>query len=133
MTTQPRGELFALLASGGLVRLRQVFHQRDVSPPKGTNRFDLVFDRSPRQTQKGEVIGPLLRDAAIGDPFYYNLFFLIIVIACLVTVYLGLERIIRSPFGRLLRGIREDEIAARALGKVPSTVRLQSFVLGSFV
>lgn len=72
-------------------------------------------------------------EAAIGDPFMYNLFFLGIVLACLIAVYLGLERIVRSPFGRLLRGIREDEVAARALGKVPATVRLQSFVLGSMI
>lgn len=72
-------------------------------------------------------------EATIGDPFLYNLFFMLVVLGCLVTVYFGLERISRSPFGRLLRAIREDEVAARALGKVPASARLQSFILGSIV
>ena len=72
-------------------------------------------------------------EAAIADPFWYNLFFLSLVVACLAAVYAGLERIVRSPFGRLLRAIREDETAARALGKSPARVRLQSFVLGAMI
>lgn len=72
-------------------------------------------------------------EAAIADPFSYNLMFLGLVIACLLAVYIGLERLVRSPFGRLLRAIREDETAARALGKSPANVRLQSFVLGAMI
>ena len=72
-------------------------------------------------------------ESTIDNPFMYNLFFLGIVTLCLLAVYVGLERLVRSPFGRLLRGIRENELAARSLGKSPSTVRLQSFVLGSMI
>ena len=72
-------------------------------------------------------------ESTIDNPFLYNLFFLGIVAVCLLCVYIGLERLIRSPFGRLLRGIRESELAARSLGKSPSRVRLQSFVLGSMI
>lgn len=72
-------------------------------------------------------------EAAIGDPFIYNVGFLALVAGCLIVIYLGLERMVRSPFGRLLRAIREDEIAARALGKSPARVRLQSFVLGAMI
>jgi len=38
--------------------------------------------------------------------------------------------LIRSPWGRVLRAIREDEDAARALGKNVVVYKLQSFVLG---
>ncbi|MEM1047925.1 MAG: branched-chain amino acid ABC transporter permease [Pseudomonadota bacterium] len=72
-------------------------------------------------------------EAAIGDPFLYNLGFLSVVILCLVLVFIALERLVRSPFGRLLRAVREDETAARALGKSPSRVRLQSFVIGAVI
>lgn len=72
-------------------------------------------------------------EAAIGNPFVYNVVFLGLVIGCLAAVYLALEKVVRSPFGRLLRAIREDEVAARALGKSPSRVRLQSFVLGAMI
>ncbi|MEO1679839.1 MAG: branched-chain amino acid ABC transporter permease [Pseudomonadota bacterium] len=73
-----------------------------------------------------------LRDA-LGDGFAYNLAFFAMVLAALALTYLFLERLTASPFGRLLRAIREDEIAARSLGKSPARVRLTSFVTGSVV
>ena len=45
-------------------------------------------------------------------------------------VFWGLERLVRGPWGRVLRAIREDETAAAALGKNPHAYRLQAFVLG---
>ena len=69
----------------------------------------------------------------LGDGFTYNLFFLLIVVVLLGGTYLFLERLIRSPFGRLLRAIREDETAAQSLGKNPARVRLTSFVTGSVI
>ena len=49
------------------------------------------------------------------------------------VVFLALERIVRSPWGRALKAVREDETAAVALGKEPRLFRLQAFVLGSTV
>jgi len=71
--------------------------------------------------------------AWFGDGFTYNLLFLIFVLILLIATYLFLERLIRSPFGRLLRAIREDETAARSLGKSPARIRLTSFVTGSVI
>ena len=53
-------------------------------------------------------------------------------LAALVTalVYAALERLARSPWGRVLRGIRDDETAAAALGKSVKSFRLQAFALG---
>ncbi|MDX7950633.1 branched-chain amino acid ABC transporter permease [Lichenihabitans sp. Uapishka_5] len=45
-------------------------------------------------------------------------------------LFLGLERLARSPWGRVLRAIREDEGAAAALGKSSAAYRLQAFALG---
>ena len=39
----------------------------------------------------------------------------------------------RSPWGRVLRAIREDEAAAAALGKNARVYRLQAFVLGGAI
>jgi branched-chain amino acid transport system permease protein len=47
-----------------------------------------------------------------------------------LLVYLGLERLVGSPWGRVLRALREDERAAAALGKSPTRYRLQAFALG---
>ncbi len=63
----------------------------------------------------------------------YNIFFLGLVAAATVLVYWGLERVVRSPWGRVLRAIREDEVAAVALGKDARLFRLQAFVLGSVI
>ncbi|MFN7633504.1 MAG: branched-chain amino acid ABC transporter permease, partial [Acetobacteraceae bacterium] len=41
------------------------------------------------------------------------------------------ERMVRSPWGRVLRAIREDETAAVALGKSATRFRLEAFVVGS--
>ncbi|MEM0949785.1 MAG: branched-chain amino acid ABC transporter permease [Pseudomonadota bacterium] len=73
-----------------------------------------------------------LRDA-LGDGFTYNVLFFVAVLVVLICVYLFLERLVASPFGRLLRAIREDEDAARSLGKSPARVRLTAFVTGSVV
>jgi branched-chain amino acid transport system permease protein len=72
-------------------------------------------------------------EAAIGDPFVFNLLYLGFVLVLVVLVYLGLERLIRSPYGRLLRAVREDETAARSLGKNPARLRLAAFVVGSMI
>jgi len=61
----------------------------------------------------------------------YNLFYLVFMVVVVVLVYWALERILSSPWGRVLRAIREDEMAASSLGKSPLSYRLQSFVLGS--
>lgn len=57
----------------------------------------------------------------------------LLVAALLGLLYLGLERLIRSPWGRVLRALREDEAAAAALGKNPARYRLEAFALGGAV
>lgn len=72
-------------------------------------------------------------EAIIDDAFTYNLLFLVFVLCCISLVYLFLETLVRSPFGRLLRAVRENERAARSLGKSPSAVRLTAFVIGAMI
>ncbi|MFX0197604.1 MAG: branched-chain amino acid ABC transporter permease, partial [Candidatus Hodarchaeota archaeon] len=48
---------------------------------------------------------------------YRVIFYLPLIYLCLLTCYWISQRILNSPFGRILRSIREDEIAAQALGK----------------
>ncbi|NNG03397.1 MAG: branched-chain amino acid ABC transporter permease [Inquilinus sp.] len=62
-----------------------------------------------------------------------NLLYLLICLACIGAVYWAFERMVRSPWGRVLRAIREDETAAAALGKNVFAYRLQAFVLGCAV
>ena len=71
--------------------------------------------------------------AALGDGFLYNILFLLCVLVLLVLTYRFLETLVASPFGRQLRAIREDETAARSLGKVPTRIRLTAFVTGCVI
>jgi len=50
--------------------------------------------------------------------------------ALLLVIYLVAERLIYSPFGRVLKGIREDEIAVQALGKNAFWFKMWAFVVG---
>jgi branched-chain amino acid transport system permease protein len=67
---------------------------------------------------------------AFGTGLAWNLAYLALVALVLGLVWWGLERLVASPWGRVLRAIREDEAAAASLGKRASAFRLQSFVLG---
>jgi branched-chain amino acid transport system permease protein len=49
-----------------------------------------------------------------------------LVIICTLLIYL----LARSPWGRMLRGIREDEDAIRSLGKNVFAIKMQALVIG---
>jgi branched-chain amino acid transport system permease protein len=66
----------------------------------------------------------------LGTGFTWNLGYLGIVLAVLGLSYWALQRLVASPWGRVLRSIREDELAAASLGKRAAAFRLQSFVIG---
>jgi branched-chain amino acid transport system permease protein len=67
----------------------------------------------------------------LGTGLPWTLGYLVLTLALLALVYVALERLVRSPWGRVLRAIREDEAAAASLGKRAFFFRLQSFVIGS--
>ncbi len=67
------------------------------------------------------------------DPRHYNYIYLLVVLAVVLGIYLLIERAIRSPWGRVLRAIREDEISASMCGKNVSHFKMQSLVFGSMV
>ena len=67
------------------------------------------------------------------DRMTFSLLNLSIVVVTTLGVYLALERLLRSPWGRVLRAIREDEQAALALGKNAFAFRLQAFVIGGAI
>jgi branched-chain amino acid transport system permease protein len=67
---------------------------------------------------------------AISDNLVWNLAYLALAATLLGVSYVAIERLVRSPWGRVLRAIREDEIAAESLGKRAFYFRLQAFVIG---
>ncbi len=57
--------------------------------------------------------------------------YLFLALGFAMITFLIFRVILRSPFGRVLRAIREDEVATEALGKNVFHFRIKSFVIGS--
>ena len=68
-----------------------------------------------------------------ATPFLSNFYFLVMVLCIGGALLWALERMTRSPWGRVLRATHEDEEASAALGKYAVSYRLQAFVLGSML
>jgi len=81
----------------------------------------------------GRVSIPRPLASVFVDRVNANLFFLAMTVAIVAASYWALERMVRSPWGRVLRAIREDEVAASALGKNAFAYRLQAFVIGAML
>ncbi len=58
--------------------------------------------------------------------------YLILVAVFVFLTYFVLRRVVNSPFGRILRGIREDEVAALAMGKNVNKYKIIVFTVGAF-
>ena len=59
----------------------------------------------------------------------YNFVLLGIATFALIIIWLFIRRIGRSPFGRVLRAIRDNEPAAKSIGKLIFVTRLKVFVI----
>jgi branched-chain amino acid transport system permease protein len=100
-----------------------------------TNPLRGLFYTDPASvTSKPSAIGGVLFDAAAGIGIQpsviagwgYALIFALIV----GGVYLLLRRVGNSPFGRVLKAIREDELVATSLGKDTRWFKIKVFALG---
>ena len=57
--------------------------------------------------------------------------YFVVVVVIIVALFILLQRAYRAPWGRMMRAIRDNDIAAAAMGKDVNFRRLQIFVLGS--
>jgi branched-chain amino acid transport system permease protein len=64
-------------------------------------------------------------------PHLFNLQFLVIVIAATVALFFLFERLAHAPFGRVLRGIREDEQVVAVAGKNVVMFKVKAFAIGT--
>jgi len=67
------------------------------------------------------------------NPRHYVFFYLIIAAGVLAIFYFAIEKAVNSPWGRVLKGIREDEMLTAMSGKDCFGYRRQSFVFSSMV
>lgn len=72
-------------------------------------------------------------DTATASGVYVKLCYAAIFIAVVLTLILLTELALYSPWGRMMRAIRDNEVAAAAMGKNVTRRHLQLFVLGCAV
>ena len=63
------------------------------------------------------------------SPEIYPFFYLALVSFFLISIYLILERLTQSPFGRVLKGIREEEVLSEALGKNVAVFKMKAMAI----
>lgn len=66
-------------------------------------------------------------------PLLFNLANLGVVVVMMLIVYFALEHLAKSPWGRVLKALREDERAAISLGKSARFYRVQAFAVGGAI
>jgi branched-chain amino acid transport system permease protein len=135
------GWIGAMLASGaasafiGFVTLRLRSDYLAIATFGAAVTIHLVALNAQRLT--GGPYGVAFIPRPFGDladrPLLFNFVNLAVIAALTRVLYLASERLVRSPWGRVLRAIREDERAAASLGKSSSRYRLQAFALGGAI
>jgi branched-chain amino acid transport system permease protein len=68
-----------------------------------------------------------------GSTLYVKLLYIVLFAAVLVILMWMAQRALHSPWGRMLRAIRDNEVAAEAMGKDVTARHLQVFILGSAI
>lgn len=99
----------------------------------------------PQDGKFGGLIGiqiPNLLEGLIGDDFVFgsiiikntvfaDLFYVILLVFLLYIVYIILEIFQNSPWGRVLKGMRENDIGTESLGKNIVSYKRSAFILSS--
>ena len=86
-------------------------------------RDDVLLDSTPAY-QIGEILN-------LGEPAPYLLMLMIISVLSVAVVWLILSRLLASPWGRILKAIREDEDVAQHHGHDILTHKAASLALGA--
>ena len=124
------GALLALLI--GLTSIRLTSHYLAIATFAMAEIFH-AFLTNEEWLTRGEyginVVPQPGKNTLVPVPMYAY-FYLILTALIVFGLFLLIHTMLESPFGRVLRGIREDELAARALGKNTPRLKLQAFVLG---
>jgi branched-chain amino acid transport system permease protein len=95
-----------------------------------TNRFLGAFGLLEPYTAFVEGLGRRLGVGANPKPVFDTFLYGVILLVFLVGFYVLLRRVGNSPYGRVLKAIREDEDATKALGKDTNRFKIKAFMIG---
>ncbi len=69
----------------------------------------------------------------IGEVHIRSIAYTVLVLIFAALTYIYVHRLTTSPFGRLLKSVRDDDLAAMALGKAVPKVRGHIMIIGSVI
>jgi branched-chain amino acid transport system permease protein len=128
-TLRLRADYFAIvtLAFAEIIRITAQNAREITGGNQGLRQFDLAWI---------DWANPLAEDLAdygleSGRPDQIVLLIVTWIVFAILIV--ALTRLQRTPWGRVLRAVREDEDAARALGKNPFVYKLQSLAIAAAI
>ena len=82
-------------------------------------------------TPVGEVVFGLFESIGVNNPVVpLQVTYVFVIVLVLALTYVLMRRIANSPFGRVLKAIREDELVAQSLGKDTRQFKIKTFMLG---
>ena len=80
-----------------------------------------------------ERVGNLGLDPVTASTLWVKLIYAGLFAVVLIVLFVLAQRALHSPWGRMMRAIRDNEVAAEAMGKDVKARHLQVFVLGSAI
>ncbi|MDR9381709.1 MAG: branched-chain amino acid ABC transporter permease [Natronomonas sp.] len=101
-------------------------------PRNPVRELFLVDGQAGTPTALGELVfGTLGQDGlGISNNILIGWGYIFVLAAFVVAFYVILERLGKSPFGRILKAIREDELVADSLGKNVDLIKIKVFMIG---
>jgi branched-chain amino acid transport system permease protein len=134
-TLRLRDDYLAIATIGIAELVRLVFQNErwlanGPQPLRGIPQPLSCLVREPRCDWLPGWLLPLVEPLGPRD---YTFVYLVIVAAFVIVTYLVLERAIRSPWGRVLRAVREEQDSAAMSGKHVSRVKLGAFIVGAVI
>lgn len=102
------------------------------TPQFGCGIFGLIGIQNPFTWITSSRPGTSFASSALGIDMP-GIVYAIIIMAVTGVCYLIAKNLTSSPYGRLLKSIRDDKIAAESLGKDVAKVRRQIMIIGSIM
>jgi len=101
-------------------------------PQNPTRELFLVDGQAGTPTALGEVVFGVFGESGLGiaNTILLDWGYIAVLAAFVLGFYVLLERLGRSPFGRTLKAIREDQLVADSLGKDVDLIKIKVFVIG---
>ena len=92
--------------------------------------YEIDLQNDPGFVERAAGLGI---DPVTASTLYVKLGYALIFLVILVILLWMAEMALKSPWGRMMRAIRDNEVAAEAMGKDVTRRHLQVFILGSAV